>query len=174
MPEAPEGGHSSHVGALPEPVPVAPPDAPRAVAEEEVEEAPLDVPGRPAAAPPDAELVVEPLEVARAAAEPVVVGTVADWPVVPVPVADWPVAPVAVDDWPAVAGFAVAGFVTLRGLTTPFWMMVPGPWVVCAEAEDARAAAVNAVNRSVRTIAPDNQDMDTASTVHRALIGNPG
>jgi len=132
IPEAPDGGHSSHAGTLLEGAEVALPEDPPELAEaDEFDRAlprgALDT--APVVALPDPDT-----------AEPVV-----DEPEVD-PVAAAPVAPVDVDR-AAVAGFAkIAAVVVapLLSVTTPLLVTLPGTALVCARAGAATAIETTA------------------------------
>jgi len=116
FPEAPAGGHRSHVGALLDAVPVALPDEPPELVEEGAREALADVLVDP---PPGADPVA-----ALPAAEPTVV--------VPVAAEDGAVVAVLVFV-PVVA--AVETVALLPSVTMPLFVTPYGFAVVCAMAE---------------------------------------
>jgi hypothetical protein len=159
MPDAPEGGHSTHAGTLLDGVDVAlaedPPELPR---DDEFDRAPV---------PPDGPLVI-PLDPVRLAPlEPVPALPLDPVPLIPpdvVPALPLTVGAVAVDELPAVdplgvmpvvapavdcpgmAGFGdvtVALGAALPSETTPLLVMLPGVVTVCAKAGAAKPSEKN-------------------------------
>lgn len=119
-PEAPEGGHRSHVGTLLDAVPVAPADAPPELVKDEAREAFDNV----LVVPPEADAVAAVPELEVPAAAPVGVDTVG-------------CVVVGVAFVPAVV--AVVAVVLFPRVTTPPFVTLYGFAVVCANAGAASA-----------------------------------